>query len=304
MSRNVQIFRSGNALNDFMKPDRVIVGSDSPKATELMKRIYAPFMLSHERLLIMDIASAELTKYASNAMLATRISFMNELAALCERTGADINNVRIGMGADKRIGYRYLYAGPGFGGSCLPKDIKGLLFQSSGHGLNLQVVSAVEKVNEQQRQTLGNKIKNYFNDLSNITIAIWGLAFKAETDDMRESPALALISQLLPFGANLRLFDPVAMPNAKKYLPDNPAVTWWDCEIEAAENADAIALMTDWKQFRFLNFGDVLKKMKGRAFFDARNQYSCQEMSEKGFDYFSIGRLPALQVKEHVEARI
>jgi UDPglucose 6-dehydrogenase len=302
---NPEFLKEGNAVNDFMKPDRVIIGSDSPQATELMKKIYAPFMLSHERFLIMDIASAELTKYASNAMLATRISFMNELADLCERSGADINNIRMGLGADKRIGYQYLYAGPGYGGSCLPKDLKGLLHQSAKLGLCLKVVEAVEQVNEQQRLSLGNKIKSYFEDLSQVTLAVLGLAFKAETDDMRESPALTLISQLLKYGAHLRLFDPVAMPNAKKLLPDTPAITWCESELEAAENVDAIALMTDWKQFRFLNFTEILQKMKGRAFFDARNQYSCQEMANKGFDYFSIGRQPALQpkVKEHVEAR-
>ncbi len=300
---NPEFLKEGNALNDFMKPDRVIIGSDSPEAIELMKKIYSPFMLSHERFLIMDIPSAELTKYASNAMLATRISFMNELAELCERTGADINNIRIGMGADKRIGYQYLYAGPGFGGSCLPKDIKGILYQAEQFGHRLQIVDAVEKVNLQQRLSIGNKIKHYFEGQNGLTIAILGLAFKAETDDMRESPALTLISQLLKLDAHLRLFDPVAMPNAKKHIPDTPDITWCESELEAAENADAIVLMTDWKQFRFLNFSGILQKMKGKAFFDARNQYSCQEMADKGFDYFSVGRPPAIsRMKEHVEA--
>lgn len=295
---NPEFLKEGNALGDFMKPDRVVIGSDSPEATELMKKLYSPFMLSHERFLIMDIPSAELTKYASNAMLATRISFMNELAELCERTGADINNIRIGMGADKRIGYQYLYAGPGFGGSCLPKDLKGFLHQSAEVGHHLHIVEAVEKVNIRQRQAIGNKVLKYFS--GHATVAVLGLAFKAETDDMRESPALTLISQLLHANYSLRLFDPVAMTSAKKVIPDNPNITWCENEAEAAENADAIVLMTDWKQFRILNFPEILNKMRGRAFFDARNQYSALEMAEKGFDYFSIGRPPAL--KENVEA--
>lgn len=300
---NPEFLKEGNALNDFMKPDRVIIGSDNVQATELMKKIYSPFMLSHERFLIMDIASAEMTKYASNAMLATRISFMNELANLCEKTGADINNVRIGMGADKRIGYQYLYAGPGFGGSCLPKDIKGLIYQAEQLGHSLHIVEAVEKVNFQQRLSIGHKVINYFQGKTDLTIAVLGLAFKAETDDMRESAALTLISQLLHIDAQLRLFDPVAMPNAKKQIPDTPKITWCENELEAAENADAIVLMTDWKQFRFLNFTGILQTMRGKAFFDARNQYSCQEMAAKGFDYFSIGRPPAVsQINEHVEA--
>lgn len=298
---NPEFLKEGNAVQDFMKPDRVIIGSDSPKATELMKMIYSPFMLSHERFLIMDIASAELTKYAANAMLATRISFMNEIAALCELTGADINKIRLGIGADKRIGYQYLYAGPGFGGSCLPKDIKGLLHQAAELGLPLQMVDAAEKVNQKQRLAIGNKIYKYFagKELPPV-ISILGLAFKAETDDMRESPALALISQLLQGGMHLRLYDPIAMPNAKKIIPDSPQITWCENELDAAANSDAIVLMTDWKQFRFLDFEKILKKMRGNAFFDGRNQYNRQEMASHGFDYFSIGQPPALaQRVEH-----
>lgn len=293
---NPEFLKEGNAINDCMKPDRVIIGTESPKAAAVMQEIYAPFMLSHERLILMDVASAELTKYAANAMLAARISFMNEMAGLCELTGADINKVRKGIGSDKRIGYSFLYAGPGFGGSCLPKDIRALRGHAEALGYKMSLIEAIEHVNKNQKQILGQKIGTYFSSrggLSGKTIGILGLAFKPDTDDMREASSIVLITQLLNAGACVRLFDPVAMDNAKKHLPDNPNITWCQDELDTATGADAMALVTEWKQFRFLDFTTIIERMRGRAFFDGRNQYNPQDMSRKGFDYFSIGQAPA-----------
>lgn len=293
---NPEFLKEGNAVNDFMKPDRVIIGTDSQRAGSIMKEIYSPFMLSHERLIIMDLASAEMTKYAANAMLATRISFINELAGLCELTGADINKVRKGIGSDKRIGYHFLYPGPGFGGSCLPKDIRALRSQANSLGYQMPLIEAVEAVNTRQKHVLGNKIAAYFAErggLSSKVISILGLAFKPDTDDMREAPSLTLISQLILNGAQLRLFDPVSMENAKKLLPESPQITWCDDELHAAAGADAIVLITEWKQFRFLDFARIIPKMNGRAFFDGRNQYNPLDIARKGLDYSCIG-LPSV----------
>jgi UDPglucose 6-dehydrogenase len=292
---NPEFLKEGNAVSDFMKPDRVVIGVDNPDALHTMKEIYSPFMLSHERMIVMDTVSAEMTKYASNAMLATRISFMNQLAGLCEKTGADVNKVRIGMGADERIGYSYLYAGAGYGGSCLPKDITAL----KSHGKHLEypmtLLEAVHTINQQQKLVLGSKISNYFQDkkgLGDKTIAILGLAFKPDTDDMREATALVLIQQLLIENAKLNLFDPVAMNNAKRLLPDHPNLCWCENEYDAVSNADAVAFVTEWKQFRFLDFRKILSKMKGNALFDGRNQYQSEEMAALGFDYHGIGVRP------------
>lgn len=295
---NPEFLKEGSAIQDFMKPDRVIIGTDESKVISIMKEIYSPFMLSHERLIVMDIASAELTKYAANAMLATRISFMNELAGLCELTGADINKIRKGIGSDKRIGYSFLYAGPGFGGSCFPKDIRALRAQAESLGYATPIIRAVETVNTRQKHVLGTKIAEYFGSqggLQGKTIGILGLSFKPDTDDIREAPSLTLIHQLLTSGAVVRLYDPVAMDNAKKHLSQSAElITWCESEVDVADGADAIALVTEWKQFRFLDFAMMLSKMKGRAFFDGRNQYNPSEMVKHGWDYFGIGQPKAL----------
>lgn len=297
---NPEFLKEGNAINDFMKPDRVIIGCNGTQAKAIMKEIYAPFMLSHDRLIVMDPYSAEMTKYAANAMLATRISFMNELAGLCELTGADISKVRVGIGSDKRIGYQFLYPGPGFGGSCLPKDIRALRTQGLTKGYDMPLVAAVETVNERQKRRIGEKIAAYYDErggLEGRSIAILGLAFKPDTDDMREAPSLTLIPQLLSRNVNLRLYDPASMDNAKKHLPDSPLLTWCSDEIEATQNVDSIVLLTEWKQFRFLNFDEILPNMKGNTFFDGRNQYAPEEMAKKGLEYFCVG-IPSVQTSE------
>jgi len=290
---NPEFLKEGNAVNDFMKPDRVVIGSYDPQAIAIMKEIYSPFMLNHDRLIILDPPSAEMTKYAANAMLAMRISFMNELAGLCELIGADINMVRKGIGADQRIGYSFLYAGPGFGGSCFPKDVRALAAQAANHGYDMPLVKAISVVNTRQKSVLANKIFRYFSEKQGVAhsvIAILGLSFKPDTDDVRESAALTLIEQLLEVGATLRLYDPAAMDNAKKVVPDSPHIHWCENELDAAQGADAIVLVTEWKQFRFLDFKQILSAMRGPAFFDGRNQYNPSDMAKKGFDYISIGR--------------
>jgi len=292
---NPEFLKEGNAVNDFMKPDRVIIGCESEQAIEIMRGIYHPFMLSHERLIIMDNASAEMTKYAANAMLATRISFMNELAGLCELTGADINKVRKGIGSDKRIGYSFLYAGPGFGGSCFPKDIRALQATGTELGYPLSMIQAVQDVNARQKKVLGKKIGNYYasrNGIKGKTIGILGLSFKPDTDDMREASSLVLIQDLLSHGCKLRLYDPVAMENAKKLLTDHSTLTWCQDEQEVATGADALVLVTEWKQFRFLDFATLLSVMNGNVFFDGRNQYNPHDMVKCGFDYIGIGQAP------------
>lgn len=286
---NPEFLKEGSAISDCMKPDRIILGVDSPEAAQKMKALYASFNLNHDRLLLMDVRSAEMTKYAANAMLATRISFMNELAGLCEKIGANINDVRIGIGSDARIGYQFLYPGVGYGGSCFPKDLKALQAMARDVHYNTPVIDAVETINQRQKKLLAQKIKSYFGTVSQKTIAIWGLSFKPDTDDIREAPSLELIKELLAAGATLRLFDPVSMQNAKNLLGDHPQLHFCADEYDAAEGSHAIALVTEWKQFRFVDCRQLLEKMQGKGFFDGRNQYKHQDMCAQGFDYFGIG---------------
>jgi UDPglucose 6-dehydrogenase len=269
-----------------------------------MREIYSPFMLNCDRLIVMDTVSAEMAKYASNAMLATRISFMNEIAGFCEMTGADVNKVRLAMGKDPRIGMRYLYPGVGYGGSCLPKDVKALVSYSESLGYEMPLLKSVDNVNEKQKKVLGDKIENYFADkggLKGKTIAILGLSFKPDTDDMREATSVVLIQKLVDKGAFVRVFDPVSMEKAKSMIKPLAQITWCTSEYEATKGACCCALVTEWKQFRYLDFEKILSTMDGSAFFDGRNQYCPDEMMKKGFDYISIGRTPRFAEKENIE---
>jgi len=290
---NPEFLKEGSAVADCLKPDRIIIGSESEQASAIMRKIYAPFTMQSDRIQMMDITSAELTKYAANAMLATRISFMNELARLTEKVGGDIQAIRKGIGSDQRIGPHFLYAGAGYGGSCFPKDIKALIRTFKDHKLPCSLIEAVEEVNERQKRLLGEKIAKYFAQLGGVKerqIAIWGLSFKPDTDDMREAPSLTLLNELLKQGAKVRLYDPVAMENAKRHIKNLDRVVFCKDEYEAAQGSDAIALLTEWKQFRFADMKKVIHSMEGDAFFDGRNQYSPREMGEMGFDYYPIGQ--------------
>jgi len=296
---NPEFLKEGNAIHDFMKPDRVVIGVNSGRAANVMKEIYHPFMLSRERLLIMDIRSAELSKYAANAMLATRISFMNEIAGLCEELGADIHWIRQAIGADERIGRQFLYPGAGYGGSCLPKDVQALIAQGDKFKFSLSLLNEVHEVNRKQKKVIGQKILAYFNHQNGLkgkTIGILGLSFKPDTDDMREASSVVLIKFLLEHQVHLRLYDPIAMPKARSLIND-PLICWCQSEEEVAKGAHALVLMTEWKQFRLLDVEALLKEMEGKGFFDGRNQYQPDEMARKGFDYFSIGRSPAFAYK-------
>ncbi|MDX8431619.1 MAG: UDP-glucose/GDP-mannose dehydrogenase family protein [Candidatus Algichlamydia australiensis] len=284
---NPEFLKEGSAVADCMKPDRVIIGSESARAIALMRKLYSPFMMNHERLQVMDVASAELTKYAANAMLATRISFMNEMARLCEKVGADISAVRKGIGSDKRIGNSFLYAGAGYGGSCFPKDIRALQATARMKGVETPLLAAVEEVNCEQKKLLFTRLQAHFGALKGKVIGVWGLAFKPDTDDLREAPSLVLIEALQKAGAVVQVFDPVAMEGAKKLLS---GVTFCEDEYAAAQNAEAVVLITEWRQFRFVDLKRVKKNMKGKAFFDGRNQYDPKAMQESGFTYYSVGR--------------
>jgi UDPglucose 6-dehydrogenase len=288
---NPEFLKEGAAIQDCLKPDRIVIGADSPAAAEIMREIYSPFTLSRDRIILMDVLSAEMTKYAANAMLATRISFMNEIAGICKKVGANINEVRKGIGSDSRIGYQFLYPGVGYGGSCFPKDIRALIAVAKDVGASAALLEAVDEVNAKQKKLLGQKMIHYFSSRGGMrgkTIAVWGLSFKPDTDDMREAPSLDLIHQLLLEGATLRLFDPASMQVAKKLL-SNPNITWCESELDAANGADCVALMTEWKQFRLVDFKPIGEKMKGKIVFDGRNQYKPMEMAKRGFDYICIG---------------
>ena len=288
VASNPEFLKEGAAINDFMSPDRVIIGVESEKAKALMTKLYRPLMLNNFRVIFTDIPSAEMIKYAANSMLATRISFMNDIANLCELVGADVNMVRKGIGADSRIGNKFLYPGCGYGGSCFPKDVKALIKTAEKKGYEMQVLKAVEQVNENQKHILFNKLnKLYKGQLENKTVALWGLAFKPETDDMREAPALVVIGKLLEAGASVRVFDPIAMPECKRRIGN--VVTYCENMYDVADGADALALMTEWRQFRMPTWNVIRKCMKGNVIVDGRNIYNRQELEGLGFVYTRIG---------------
>lgn len=289
VASNPEFLKEGAAIKDFMSPDRVVVGVESERAKELMTRLYSPFMLNNFRVIFTDIPSAEMIKYAANCMLATRISFMNDIANLCERVGADVNMVRKGIGSDSRIGSKFLYPGCGYGGSCFPKDVKALIKTAELNGYEMSVLKAVEDVNERQKTVIFNKLNNYYGgDLKGKTIALWGLAFKAETDDMREATSLVTIAKLLEAGCQVRVSDPVAMPECRRRMGDS--VTYARDIYDAALEADALLVLTEWKQFRLPSWEVVKRLMRRPVIFDGRNIYDPAEMRQQGFEYFSIGR--------------
>jgi len=289
---NPEFLKEGAAIDDFMKPDRIIVGCDDEEAALNMRALYAPFQRNHDKLIVMDIRSAELTKYAANAMLATRISFMNELANLAEKLGADIESVRKGIGSDPRIGYDFLYAGAGYGGSCFPKDVKALIkTASTDAGITMQVLTAVEAANDAQKHVLASKVKARFGDnLSGKHFAIWGLAFKANTDDMREATSREVINDLIAAGATVTAYDPVAIAESKHCFGDEPALTYADSQNTALENADALVIVTEWKEFRSPDFDNLKAKLKTPVIFDGRNMYDPKWVRGMGFEYLPIGR--------------
>ncbi len=288
---NPEFLKEGAAVEDFQRPDRVVVGSDDERATALLRALYAPFQRSHERIMVMSVRSAELTKYAANAMLATRISFMNELANLSEVLGADIEEVRRGIGADPRIGYHFLYPGAGFGGSCFPKDVKALLRTGAEAGRDMALLNAVETVNEAQKHVLGEKIRRRFGqELSGRTFAVWGLAFKPNTDDMREASSRNLIADLLEAGAAVRAYDPVARAEARRLYAGEPGVVVVDNAFAALEGADALAIVTEWQEFRSPDFDEIRRALGTPAIFDGRNLYDPASLRARGFEYFPIGR--------------
>ena len=297
VASNPEFLKEGAAIKDFMSPDRVVVGVESNRARDLMAKLYAPFMLNNFRVLFTDIPSAEMIKYAANSMLATRISFMNDIANLCELVGADVNMVRKGIGSDTRIGSKFLYPGCGYGGSCFPKDVKALIKTAEQSGYNMRVLRAVEDVNEQQKSVLFRKLSAYYEgNLQGKTIALWGLAFKAETDDMREATSLVTIEHLLEAGCTIRVFDPVAMDECRRRLGDK--VIYAKDIYDAALGADALLLLTEWKQFRLPSWEVVRRAMTSPVLIDGRNLYNPAEMRDNGFEYFSIGRPGICEIPE------
>jgi len=287
---NPEFLKEGAAINDFMKPDRVIIGTDSERATELLRSLYEPFTHNRDRMIVMDVRSAELTKYAANAMLATKISFMNELANLAEHFGADIEAVRVGIGSDPRIGYAFIYPGVGYGGSCFPKDVQALKRSADEVGYEASVLTAVERVNNRQKHVLFDKIKRHFGDLRGKTIALWGLAFKPNTDDMREAASRVLMEALWAAGARVRAYDPVAMPECARIYGTRPDLVLCKTSPEVVEGADALAIVTEWREFRSPDFDAIKAALRTPAIFDGRNLYDPAQMARAGFSYYAIGR--------------
>tara|TARA_B100000795_G_scaffold34783_1_gene22932 strand:+ start:630 stop:1952 length:1323 start_codon:yes stop_codon:yes gene_type:complete len=286
---NPEFLKEGAAINDFMRPDRVVVGADDKNAMKLMRDLYDPFTFSNDRFIGMDIRSAEMTKYAANAMLATKISFINEIANICESVGADVNQVRIGIGSDKRIGYQFIYPGCGYGGSCFPKDIQALVNIANDYGYSPELISSVERVNKAQKQVLFSKLVTQFgNDLNGKKIAVWGLSFKPNTDDMREAPSIDLINSILQAGGEVNAYDPKAMDEARFYLK-NLKVNYFNDKYSVLEGTDALILVTEWREFRSPDFNLIKSKMKGNLFIDGRNQFTSDFIRSKGFNYLQIG---------------
>lgn len=291
---NPEFLKEGAAVEDFQRPDRIIVGTDNPRTAELMRALYAPFNRHHDRLMVMDIRSAELTKYAANAMLATRISFMNELANLAERSGADIEAVRHGIGSDPRIGYDFIYAGAGYGGSCFPKDVKALIQTGHESEMPMTLLQSVDAVNDQQKQLLFKKISQHYGDVRGKTFALWGLAFKPNTDDMREAPSRTLMEALWAAGAKVRAYDPVAHTTARDIYGDRQDFEIVDSPDGACDGADALIIITEWREFRAQDLQAIKGKLREPVIFDGRNQFEPEGMQEAGYTYYSIGRKPVI----------
>ena len=292
---NPEFLKEGDAVKDFTRPDRVVVGADSERATETMRSLYYPFMRNHERILFMGVRDAEMTKYAANAMLATKISFMNEIANLCERLGVDVEHVRLGIGSDSRIGYSFIYPGAGYGGSCFPKDVKALIHTAESNGFDAEVLRAVERRNEIQKRRLFEKVTARFTkDLRGVTLGVWGLAFKPGTDDMREAPSVVFLRAAIAAGARIQAYDPVAMDAARAALPDywftDCLLTLSDNQYDALKGVDALVLVTEWKPFRYPDFAAMHRFMKRPVIFDGRNLYDPKQMMQEGFEYVAIGR--------------
>ena len=291
VASNPEFLKEGAAVEDFMRPDRIVIGTDDARALEIMRAIYAPFQRNHERIIAMDIHSAELTKYAANAMLATRISFMNELALLAEKLGADIEQVRQGIGSDPRIGYHFLYPGVGYGGSCFPKDVQALQRTAQENGIHLRVLNAVEEANERQKTVLIQKITQRFGDnLAGKCFALWGLAFKPNTDDMREAPSRVIIEGLWAKGATVTAYDPVAIHETQRIYGNEPRLAYADTPLACLEGADALLIVTEWKVFRSPDFAEIKAKLKQPVIFDGRNLYEPKAVREQGLEYYPIGR--------------
>jgi UDPglucose 6-dehydrogenase len=289
MASNPEFLKEGAAIDDFLKPERIVIGTDNEKTREIMNRLYMPFVLNNHPILFMDIPSAEITKYAANAMLATRISFINEIANLCDIIGADINNVRKGIGSDSRIGSKFIYPGTGYGGSCFPKDVKAIIRTAKDNGYELNVIEAVEKANEYQKNVIFSKMTKFFHDdLKNKIIGIWGLSFKPKTDDIREASSIFLIEKLLEAGARVKAYDPAAIIETKKLL--GTRIEYTSDQYEALVNVDAVALMTEWSEFHLPDFNRMAELMKGKVIFDGRNIYNPSDIKKLGFTYFGIGR--------------
>ena len=288
---NPEFLKEGTACDDFLKPDRVIIGTDNKEATEIMNELHAPFIRSTGLMIVMDIKSAELTKYAANAMLATKVSFINEIANICEKVGADVNKVRMGIGSDSRIGYSFIYPGCGYGGSCFPKDVQALISTSARFGHQSVLLQAVEAVNTRQKKVLVQKIIDVFgDDLTGRRFGIWGLSFKPGTDDMREAPSITVIKELTKLGALIQAYDPKSMEEAKTcYLKDNKNLIYTTNKYDALNNADAMLLLTEWKEFRSPDFSEIVKRLKRKMIFDGRNQYKAETLKSYGFDYYQIG---------------